>query len=188
MLAAADAGLIKAGRRGGIFAGACKAPQAVYKRLGRLGRVSGKSPNWMPHCWRSALLRCAIPGYSSLVINGGGQNDPRGFNCAAPFRGRLVLVCQVAGKGQPLTYHPSPISGTVSAGTTPLSPPPGARLQLCCPLLGTVSTGRNRSRISGNKCFNCAAPFRGRLHPQMPRMPKVGLPTAPERTARNGRQ
>ena len=71
MLAAADAGLIKAGRRDGILAGACKAPQAVYKRLGRLGRVSGKSPNWMPHCRHSALPCRAIPGYSSLVINGG---------------------------------------------------------------------------------------------------------------------
>ena len=68
MLAAADAGLIKAGRRGGIFAGAGKVPQAVYKRLGRLGRVSGKSPNWMPHCRHSALLCFAIPGYSSLLV------------------------------------------------------------------------------------------------------------------------
>ena len=66
-----------------------------------------------------------------------------GFNCAAPFRGRVV--------GPPVA---------------PTSPPLRCWLQLCRPLSGAVRRCRAWQFPAAYPRFNCAAPFRGRLDPR----------------------
>ena len=84
------------------------------------------------------------------------------FNCAAPFRERLV-VWLVWFPARLLTFNcAAPFRERLETGLPELTPS-AMHLQLCRPLSGAVSLRQNAALYRRRGAFNCAAPFRERL-------------------------
>ena len=89
--------------------------------------------------WMVALQLCRpLSGAVRRAVGGLAITAVVSFNCAAPFRGRLVQI------DEPEAF--------VEVG-----------LQLCRPLSGAVSSVVLGDAVPAAASFNCAAPFRGRL-------------------------
>ena len=91
----------------------------------------------------SGAVRCPAAGLVGILR--------RCFNCAAPFRERLVI-----GRRR----KPAPLTG----------------LQLCRPLSGAVSRSVSMPAARFPRRFNCAAPFRERLGPKSGPNPALTRP------------
>ena len=116
-----------------------------------------------------------------------GRACRRGFNCAAPFRERLLPLYERHAAGRSALQLCRSLSGAVmlqyfgwALAVVPLQlcrslsgavmndwsgPGPSVSLlQLCRSLSGAVIRGGRPSAPGRIRCFNCAAPFRERLY------------------------
>ena len=112
----------------------------------------------------AARFNCAAPFRERLVLRFRRRGPAvRPFNCAAPFRERLAEFCPDRRLIHARLQLCRPLSGAVSSISHSLTWQALPALQLCRPLSGAVRVPLYRIAPDGAGAFNCAAPFRERL-------------------------
>ena len=111
--------------------------------------------------WRTLQLCRPLSGAVSTTAGLALLASRRRFNCAAPFRGRLVDIAMPSLFPRCRFNCAAPFRGRLER-KAPHSRHWAAALQLCRPLSGAVRSTALRTAVQAYR-FNCAAPFRGRL-------------------------